>query len=251
MKKASAFSILFLAAGLGLSAQTGQQFPALKGETMNDKTLTIPADTKGKFTIVCMAYSEDAEKELHTWFEPAYDKFIAKSGMMDDAFDVNLFFVPMFTGAKAAAAGAAKKKIVAETDATLPADAAPVAEQRLEDNALDFDLGGLTFEPVASTEPIAMAGPGRDAALDDTAVPDLDFALDPITPPHRANAAAKHMPRAQHVIVANAGHGVSQLGCAPRLLRAFLDKPQDKLDAACMNEIPAPTFQLGSAGPQP
>lgn len=119
MKKAAAFSILFLAAGLGLSAQTGQQFPALKGETMNDKTLTIPADTKGKFTIVCMAYSEDAEKELHTWFEPAYDKFIAKSGMMDDAFDVNLFFVPMFTGAKVAAAGAAKKKIVAETDATL------------------------------------------------------------------------------------------------------------------------------------
>jgi len=51
--------------------------------------------------------------------------------------------------------------------------------------------------------------------------------------------------------VANAGHGVSQLGCAPRLLRAFLDRPQDKLDAACMAEVPAPTFQLGSAGPQP
>ncbi|WP_409266206.1 FimV/HubP family polar landmark protein [Massilia sp. BHUDP2] len=68
--------------------------------------------------------------------------------------------------------------------------AAPVAEQRLEDNSLDFDLGGLSFEPVASTEPIAMAGPGRDAALDDTAVPDLDFALDPITPPDLGAAPA-------------------------------------------------------------
>ncbi|WP_313033107.1 FimV/HubP family polar landmark protein [Massilia alkalitolerans] len=68
--------------------------------------------------------------------------------------------------------------------------AAPVAEQRLEDNSLDFDLGGLSFEPVASTEPIAMAGPGRDAELDDTAVPDLDFALDPITPPDLAAAPA-------------------------------------------------------------
>jgi pilus assembly protein FimV len=68
--------------------------------------------------------------------------------------------------------------------------AAPVAEQRLDDNSLDFDLGGLSFEPVASTEPIAMAGPGRDAALDDTAVPDLDFALDPITPPDLAAAPA-------------------------------------------------------------
>ncbi|WP_281909465.1 FimV/HubP family polar landmark protein [Massilia varians] len=68
-------------------------------------------------------------------------------------------------------------------DATLPADASPVAEQRSDDNSLDFDLGGLSFEPIASTEPIAMAGPGRDDALDDTAVPDLDFALDPLGDP--------------------------------------------------------------------
>ena len=79
----------------------------------------------------------------------------------------------------------------------------------------------------------------------------LSGALDPVTPPHRAETAAKSMARAQHVVVANAGHGVSQLGCAPRLLRAFLDQPQARLDAACMAEIPAPTFQLGSAGPQP
>ena len=79
----------------------------------------------------------------------------------------------------------------------------------------------------------------------------LSGALDPVTPPHRAATAAKAMARAQHVVVANAGHGVSQLGCAPRLLREFLDKPQAKLDAACLAEIPAPTFQLGSAGPQP
>jgi hypothetical protein len=38
---------------------------------------------------------------------------------------------------------------------------------------------------------------------------------------------------------------------APRLLRAFLDRPQEKLDTACLAEIPAPTFQLGAAGPQP
>lgn len=79
----------------------------------------------------------------------------------------------------------------------------------------------------------------------------LSGALDPVTPPHRAASAAKYMRRAQQVVVNNAGHGVSQLGCAPRLLREFLDKPAAKLDAACLAEIPAPTFQLGSAGPQP
>jgi pimeloyl-ACP methyl ester carboxylesterase len=79
----------------------------------------------------------------------------------------------------------------------------------------------------------------------------LSGALDPVTPPHRAADAARYMPNAQQVVVANAGHGIAQLGCAPRLLRKFLDKPQDKLDTRCLSEIPAPTFQLGPAGPQP
>jgi pimeloyl-ACP methyl ester carboxylesterase len=79
----------------------------------------------------------------------------------------------------------------------------------------------------------------------------LSGALDPVTPPRRAESAARHMRNAQQLVVANAGHGVSQLGCAPRLLREFLDRPASPLDAKCLSEIPAPTFQLGSAGPQP
>jgi pilus assembly protein FimV len=59
--------------------------------------------------------------------------------------------------------------------------AQPAQDARAEDNSLDFDLGGLSFEPVSSNEPIAMAGPDSNAA-DETAVPDLDFALDPVTP---------------------------------------------------------------------
>ena len=79
----------------------------------------------------------------------------------------------------------------------------------------------------------------------------LSGALDPVTPPRRAQAAARFMANPQLLTAPNAGHGVSQLGCAPRLLRAFLDRPDAKVDGACLNEIPAPTFQLGSAGPQP
>ena len=79
----------------------------------------------------------------------------------------------------------------------------------------------------------------------------LSGALDPVTPPRRAESAARHMRKARHLVVTNAGHGVSQLGCAPRLLREFLDKPGAALDATCLAEIPPPTFQLGSAGPQP
>ncbi|MFM9437169.1 pimeloyl-ACP methyl ester carboxylesterase [Janthinobacterium sp. CG_23.3] len=79
----------------------------------------------------------------------------------------------------------------------------------------------------------------------------LSGALDPVTPPHRAEAAGRHMRDVQHFVVANAGHGVSQLGCAPRLLRAFLDQPGRPLAAECLGEIPAPPFLLRSAGPQP
>ena len=79
----------------------------------------------------------------------------------------------------------------------------------------------------------------------------LSGALDPVTPPRRAEAAGRAMQRAQHLVVAHAGHGISTLGCAPRLLREFLDRPAEQVNAACLKEIPAPNFQLGSAGPQP
>ena|SRR5687767_11223958 len=109
-----AFALLF---GFMLPEVTGIQFPDLSGETLNGKKISLPADTKGKATIIALAYSKDAEEYLHSWLDPAYEKFIAKSEIM--SYDVNLYFVPMFTGAKAATADAAKEKFKKETDATL------------------------------------------------------------------------------------------------------------------------------------
>jgi pilus assembly protein FimV len=50
------------------------------------------------------------------------------------------------------------------------------ADAKAEDNLLDFDLGGLSFEPVAAT--------GIDSAVHDdaTAVPDLQFDMEPFAP---------------------------------------------------------------------
>jgi pilus assembly protein FimV len=50
------------------------------------------------------------------------------------------------------------------------------ADAKAEDNLLDFDLGGLSFEPVAAT--------GIDNAVHDdaTAVPDLQFDMEPFAP---------------------------------------------------------------------
>jgi pimeloyl-ACP methyl ester carboxylesterase len=127
---------------------------------------------------------------------------------------------------------------------------------RMSPQLLKDDVGMLT-------RPLADRIPGLCRVMNVPAVPYaepgtiqaptllLSGALDPVTPPRRAESAARHMAHAQQLVVANAGHGVSQLGCTPRLLRDFLDRPGSQLDGKCLAEIPAPTFQLGSAGPQP
>jgi pimeloyl-ACP methyl ester carboxylesterase len=79
----------------------------------------------------------------------------------------------------------------------------------------------------------------------------LSGGTDPVTPPHRAEETMKHMTHAQHFVVRNGGHVVSPLGCAPKLLREFLDRPNQMLDAQCLKDIPPVGFQLGAAGPQP
>ncbi len=69
-------------------------------ESLTHQFITIPTDTKGKFTLICLASSTRAQKDLESWLDPLYQKFIAKSGLMDDAFDVNLYFIPVITGSK-------------------------------------------------------------------------------------------------------------------------------------------------------
>ena len=95
----------------------GSVFPDLSGTTLTDKKVSIPNDTKGKSTIIALALSQDAEQELKTWADPAYDKFVAKNEVM--AWDVNLYFIPMFSGAKAAMAESAREKFKKENDPEL------------------------------------------------------------------------------------------------------------------------------------
>jgi len=67
-----------------------------------------------------------------------------------------------------------------DADRTAAPQAEPVAAPRSDDNTLDFDLGGLTFEPVTDAEraeptPAPASRPDPDA----TAVPDFDFDMLP------------------------------------------------------------------------
>lgn len=102
--------------------QKGEIFPYLEGTTLSDKELVLPEDTKGKFTLIGMAYSKKSEDDLKTWFNPIYNTFLYKpsSSLFGDAgYDVNVYFIPMFTGVKKAAASTAERKMKKKTDPKL------------------------------------------------------------------------------------------------------------------------------------
>jgi hypothetical protein len=101
--------ILLLALLLYLSSNA-QVLPEVNGETIENRNMTFPRDLKGKYSLLCFASSQKAENDLESWMDPVYQKFIAKTGIMDDMYDVNVFFVPVLTGTNLAFAATIKKK---------------------------------------------------------------------------------------------------------------------------------------------
>ena len=121
MNKTTCTLYLFIITMTGFAQIEGTMFPEMIAETVDDKKITLPADVKGKFTLLGLAYSKKSEDELNTWFEPIISKFIQKpQGLLAGmGYDVNVFFVPMFTGINAAAAGTAKRKALKNLDPQL------------------------------------------------------------------------------------------------------------------------------------
>src|SRR5688572_9585192 len=120
MKNTLVVLLVLLAASV--QAQViGKMFPDMVAETVEDKKVTLPAATKGKFTLLGLAYSKKSEDELNSWFNPIFSTFIQKTtGLMAGmGYDVNVYFVPMFTGVNAAATGTAKKKAAKNVDPQL------------------------------------------------------------------------------------------------------------------------------------
>lgn len=143
------FSVLALASFQFSIAQViGKQFPAMDAETAEDKKVKLPDDVKGKYTLLGLAYSKKSEDELNTWFEPVFSKFVQKaSGLMAGmGYDVNVYFVPMFTGINAAATGTAKKKAIKNLDPQLlPYILFYKGELKTYKEALDFERRDIPY----------------------------------------------------------------------------------------------------------
>lgn len=124
MKFPHILSALIILIAIDANGQVGQEFPTLEGITLTEEHVSVPEDTKGKFTLVGLAYSKKAEEDLETWMEPVYLTFIykpAKPVLFRVEYDVNLYFIPMFTGANTAVEGAARKKMQKTVDPKLHA----------------------------------------------------------------------------------------------------------------------------------
>jgi len=126
----------------------GKVFPDMTAETVEDKKVNLPTDTKGKYTLLGLAYSKKSEDELNGWFNPIFSKFIQKSNglMASFGYDVNVYFVPMFTGVNAAATGTAKKKAIKNVDPQLlPYILFYKGELKTYKEALDFEKKDIPY----------------------------------------------------------------------------------------------------------
>ena len=142
-------AVLLLIFRLLAGAQVkGKMFPDLQAETVEDKKVVLPQDTKGKYTLLGLAYSKKSEDELNSWFNPVFSTFIQKTkGLMSGfGYDVNVYFIPMFTGVNAAATGTAKKKAAKDVDAQLlPYLLFYKGELKPYKEALDFEKKDIPY----------------------------------------------------------------------------------------------------------
>jgi hypothetical protein len=64
--KSMLLALCLTACTWAVSAQT-TSFPEITCQTLSAKTIELPADVKGKKTVVVLAMSLKAEKELRVW----------------------------------------------------------------------------------------------------------------------------------------------------------------------------------------
>jgi pimeloyl-ACP methyl ester carboxylesterase len=127
------------------------------------------------------------------------------------------------------------------------AEDAPLLDKAGDAPGADFgDAQARLYRRVCSDWPRG-AVPPAFYAVPPTRTPTLLLSggLDPATPPrHGARVARALGPAAQHVVVANAGHGVLAVGCARDVLYRFIDAAEDRdataVDASCLKAIPRP-----------
>jgi len=126
-------------------------------------------------------------------------------------------------------------------------DRAPLQRTYLGTDQLD------ALEKICAIWPRGPVSPKLHAPLkSDVPTLLLSGEADPVTPPAAAARVARLLSRSRHLVLAGEGHGQLATGCMPRLMAAFLDRPDPAaLDTTCLKQHrPAPFF-ISINGPSP
>jgi len=121
MKKIILVAFILAFAKLNAQYGKGKMFPDMAAETFTEKPLNLPADVKGKFSIIGMCFNKDAEGDLQTWLNPLYNAYVLKHEG-DEAFgvaataDVNFYLMPKFSLLNQVFEKGSKNKIKTQTD---------------------------------------------------------------------------------------------------------------------------------------
>jgi hypothetical protein len=99
---------------LALTAFTtaDKTFPEMKVTALSGKQVNLPADLKGKFAVIAIAYSIKAQTDLNTWYQPMMSNFFSSTIM-----PVNVYFIPMTAGL-----GVSDEKIEAKLKSSIDKD---------------------------------------------------------------------------------------------------------------------------------
>lgn len=147
-------SLLFVLGAWVASHPAGGQdlpeiFPEMTCNTLEGKEVCIPKHTKGKYSLIGLAYSSKAEEQLKTWFKPVYYKFVyqpEKPVLFHEPYDVNLYFVPMFTGVQQLRTGSTVDKIKEQMDSKLhPYILIYKGDLKSYKNKLDFERRDVPY----------------------------------------------------------------------------------------------------------
>lgn len=102
--------------------QAEKIFPPLEGENLAHETINLPEDVNGKHTLIGLAFTKNSEKFLRSWFNPIYQQLIAQpeeGSLFAISYDVNVYFIPMLTGAKRPAYQKVMDKVERDVDPKL------------------------------------------------------------------------------------------------------------------------------------
>lgn len=91
---------VFLVVLCSFKNDSGKLITAMDCHSLSGKELSFPSCLKGKYSILGFAMTTQAGQSMQTWFKPVFYNFIykpEKDVLFRTEYDVNLYFVAMFS----------------------------------------------------------------------------------------------------------------------------------------------------------